>query len=101
MQTTYENFRYRSENRVNPYNQGAVRNFREILCTKIPASKTDFRAKVERETSRQMVGIPSNIDDQDDTGNLRTKIGADVETGETSSTGEHNLELDSKEYFQS
>ena len=63
-----ENFRYRSENRVNPYNQGAVRNFREILCTKIPASKTDFRAKVERETSRQMVGIPSNIDDQDDTG---------------------------------
>ena len=69
-----ENFWYRSENRVNPYNQGAVRNFREILCTKIPASKTDFRAKVERETSRQMVGIPSNIDDQDDTGNLRTKI---------------------------
>ena len=63
-----ENFWYRSENRVNPYNQGAVRNFREILCTKIPASKTDFRAKVERETSRQMVGIPSNIDDQDDTG---------------------------------
>ena len=63
-----EHFRYRSENRVNPYNQGAVRNFREILCTKIPASKTDFRAKVERETSRQMVGIPSNIDDQDDTG---------------------------------
>lgn len=100
-QTTYENFRYRSEIRVNPYNQGAVRNFREILCTKIPASKTDFRAKVERDASRQMVGIPSNIDDQDDTGNFRTKIGADVETGETSSTGEHNLELDSKEDFQS
>lgn len=99
-QTTYENFRYRSENRINPYNLGAVRNFREILCTKIPASKTDFRAKVERDASRHVVDIHSHTDYQDDPGNFRTKIGADVETGGTS-TGEHDLELESKDELQS
>jgi len=100
-QTTYENFRYRSETRVNPYNLGAVRNFREILCRKIPPSKTDFRAKAERDASRQMVDISSNTGYEDDTGNFRTKIGADVETGGTSSTGEHNLALESKEELPS
>lgn len=99
-QTTYENFRYRSENRINPYNLGAVRNFREILCTKIPASKTDFRAKVERDASRHVVDIHSHTDYQDDPGNFRTKIGADMETGGTS-TGEHDLELESKDELQS
>lgn len=46
-QTTYENFRYRYDNKVNPYDQGPARNVKEILCSGIPQSKVNFRAKVE------------------------------------------------------
>ncbi|KAG0504795.1 hypothetical protein M758_N017800 [Ceratodon purpureus] len=45
-QTTYENFRYRYDNKVNPYNQGCTSNFEEIFCSKIPASKNRFRSRV-------------------------------------------------------
>ncbi|VFQ80010.1 unnamed protein product [Cuscuta campestris] len=48
-QTTYENFRYRYDRRVNPYNKGVVQNFIEIFFASIPPSKNDFRAKVQRE----------------------------------------------------
>ncbi|CAK9175149.1 unnamed protein product [Ilex paraguariensis] len=57
-QTTYENFRYRYDRRANPYNQGIVENFKEILCTSIPLSKNNFRAKVpwEPELPARSVG---------------------------------------------
>ncbi|CAN1295814.1 Probable protein S-acyltransferase 7 [Linum perenne] len=48
-QTTYENFRYRYDNRANPYYKGVVDNFKEIFCSSIPPSKNDFRAVVPRE----------------------------------------------------
>uniref|UniRef100_A0A5B7A7P7 S-acyltransferase n=1 Tax=Davidia involucrata TaxID=16924 RepID=A0A5B7A7P7_DAVIN len=53
-QTTYENFRYRYDQRGNPYNKGVVQNFKEIFCTSIPPSKNKFRAKVPRES-----GLPA------------------------------------------
>jgi len=49
LQTTYENFRYRYDNRANPYNKGVVENFKEIFCSPIPPSKNNFRAKVPKE----------------------------------------------------
>lgn len=52
-QSTYENFRYRYDRRVNPFNRGVLNNFLEIFCTSIPPSKNNFRAKVVREP-----GIP-------------------------------------------
>ncbi|CAH9062299.1 unnamed protein product [Cuscuta europaea] len=48
-QTTYENFRYRYERKMNPYNVGIAENFREIFCSRIPKSKNNFRAKVKVE----------------------------------------------------
>ncbi|PKA54821.1 putative S-acyltransferase [Apostasia shenzhenica] len=45
-QTTYENFRYRYERKVNPYNRGTVANFKEIFFAKISPSNNNFRARV-------------------------------------------------------
>ncbi|KAJ4973255.1 hypothetical protein NE237_006429 [Protea cynaroides] len=50
-QTTYENFRYRYDGKMNPYNLGWVRNVREIFFSKIPTSKNNFRAKVKEDPS--------------------------------------------------
>ncbi|KAL2482626.1 putative protein S-acyltransferase 7 [Forsythia ovata] len=55
-QSTYENFRYRYDRRDNPYNKGVVRNFMEALCSNIPGSKNNFRAKVMEEP-----GIPNSV----------------------------------------
>jgi palmitoyltransferase ZDHHC9/14/18 len=48
-QTTYENFRYRYDNKENPYHRGLVQNFIEIFFTKTSPSKNNFRAKVTHE----------------------------------------------------
>lgn len=59
LQSTYENFRYRYDQRANPYNRGIFKNFRDVFCTSIPASKNNFRAKIPIEpaiTSRRISG---------------------------------------------
>ncbi|XVF56337.1 hypothetical protein PTKIN_Ptkin06aG0111500 [Pterospermum kingtungense] len=43
-QTTYENFRYRYDEKENPFNKGILSNFREIFLSKLPASMIKFRA---------------------------------------------------------
>ncbi|XP_071731791.1 probable protein S-acyltransferase 7 [Rutidosis leptorrhynchoides] len=48
-QSTYENFRYRYDRTENPYNSGAIENFKEVFWRSIPPSKNDFRAVVQRE----------------------------------------------------
>lgn len=58
-QSTYENFRNRYDERVNPYNKGVIKNFMEVFCTSIPPSKNNFRAKIPKEpaiTSRRISG---------------------------------------------
>ncbi|MBA0726735.1 hypothetical protein Golax_002543, partial [Gossypium laxum] len=50
-QTTYENFRYRYDSKRNPYNRGCVRNVSEIFLSKIPKSKSNFRAMVKVDSS--------------------------------------------------
>lgn len=50
-QTTYENFRYRYDGKMNPYNRGCVQNIMEIFFSKIPSSKNKFRAKLKGDTS--------------------------------------------------
>lgn len=59
-QTTYENFRYRYDNKVNPYNRGCVSNFKEIFCTSIAPSKNDFRTRVQDVGPGQMGAVPQN-----------------------------------------
>nr|XP_043622713.1 probable protein S-acyltransferase 3 [Erigeron canadensis] len=41
-QTTYENFRYRYEKKKNPFNEGFIKNLKDVFCTKLP-SPIDFR----------------------------------------------------------
>ncbi|KAI9177767.1 hypothetical protein LWI28_019041 [Acer negundo] len=52
-QSTYENFRYRYDQRDNPYNKGVIENFMEVFCTSIPPSKNNFRAKIPKEPAIQ------------------------------------------------
>ncbi|CAN8244675.1 unnamed protein product [Cochlearia groenlandica] len=51
-QTTYENFRYRSDNRINVYNRGCSNNFKETFCSKVTPSRNDFRAFIKEEPRR-------------------------------------------------
>jgi palmitoyltransferase ZDHHC9/14/18 len=51
LQTTYENFRYHYYLRTNPYNRGLVQNFIESLCSRIPSSKNNFRAKAKEDSA--------------------------------------------------
>lgn len=48
-QTTYENFRYRYDQRANPYNRGVIENIKEIFFTAIPPSKNNFCGRVQQE----------------------------------------------------
>lgn len=54
MQTTYENFRYRYDEKENPYNKGMTNNLREIFFSRIPPSMNDFRAFVEEDEFMDM-----------------------------------------------
>lgn len=47
MQTTYENFRYQYDRKMNPYNVGIARNCMEVFCSKMPRSRNNFRALIK------------------------------------------------------
>ncbi|OIT05446.1 PREDICTED: probable protein S-acyltransferase 7 [Nicotiana attenuata] len=53
-QTTYENYRYRYERKMNPFNLGCARNFKEIFCTSMPRSRINFRAQVKVDRSSSL-----------------------------------------------
>ncbi|XP_042421165.1 protein S-acyltransferase 8-like [Zingiber officinale] len=64
-QTTYENFRYRADNRVSAYDRGCLNNFAEVLCTKIKPSQNSFRAYVQEESARpHPVNRPRNVEEE-------------------------------------
>ncbi|CAL5000012.1 unnamed protein product [Urochloa decumbens] len=50
-QTTYENFRYHYDRKTNPYNLGVGRNFIDVLFSRVPSSKNNFRAKVKEDSA--------------------------------------------------
>ncbi|CAI9266546.1 unnamed protein product [Lactuca saligna] len=81
-QTTYENFRYRADNRINIYDQGCAGNFKEVFCTKIKPSRNKFRAFMEEvhrppppATSRESGGEESGPEDR------RLKVEDDMDLG--------------------
>lgn len=83
MQTTYENFRYRADNRINVYNRGCVNNFLEVFCTEVKPSRNNFRAFVEEEMQRPPPLPTAREAEQDDSGgDPRSKVEEDLDIGE-------------------
>ncbi|CAA6654450.1 unnamed protein product [Spirodela intermedia] len=57
-QTTYENFRYRYETKVNPYDKGIFRNFKSLFFSRIPPSMNNFRSWVPTESAEAVPLTP-------------------------------------------
>ncbi|XP_024930284.3 protein S-acyltransferase 8 [Ziziphus jujuba] len=82
-QTTYENFRYRADNRINVYNRGCLNNFLEVFCTKGKPSRNNFRAFVQEEVQRPPpLPSPREVEPDDLGGDPRAKVEDDLEIGE-------------------
>lgn len=82
-QTTYENFRYRADNRINVYNRGCLNNFLEVFCMEIKPSKNNFRAHVQEEVQqRPHLPITRETEADDLGGDPRSKVEDDLEIGE-------------------
>ncbi|KAL9264402.1 S-acyltransferase 8-like protein [Drosera capensis] len=80
-QTTYENYRYRADNRRNVFDRGCVSNFFDVFCTKTMSSRNNFRAWVQEEaprppTLRTMAG---SVDEPSE--DRRAKVEDDLEIG--------------------
>lgn len=83
LQTTYENFRYRSDNRINVYNRGCLNNFLEVFCTKVKPSRNNFRALVQEEVPRPTRPVISQEPEPDTGGgDPRPKVEDDLDIGE-------------------
>ncbi|KAI5582262.1 hypothetical protein BDE02_07G074000 [Populus trichocarpa] len=75
-QTTYENFRYGAANRHNVYDQGCLRNFLEVFCTKTNPSRNNFQAYVQEEMPMR---ITREVKIDDSEGDSRTKVQDNLE----------------------
>lgn len=87
LQTTYENFRYRADNRINVYDRGCVNNFLEVFCSKIKPSKNKFRAYVEEEVQRPPLAsthqaAAAAAEEEDLNADTREKVEDDLGIGE-------------------
>uniref|UniRef100_A0A1D1Z1W2 S-acyltransferase n=1 Tax=Anthurium amnicola TaxID=1678845 RepID=A0A1D1Z1W2_9ARAE len=80
-QTTYENFRYRADNRLNVYDRGCLNNFLEVFCTKIKPSRNKFRAYVQEENARPVVARGVRETEDDSAGEPRAKVEDDLDLG--------------------
>ncbi|CAI9787080.1 unnamed protein product [Fraxinus pennsylvanica] len=80
-QTTYENFRYRADNRVNVYDRGCLNNFLEVFCTKVKPSKNNFRAFVQEEAQRSTTVPITREAEAEDIGGRRMKVEDDMDIG--------------------
>ncbi|CAA2943400.1 S-acyltransferase 8 [Olea europaea subsp. europaea] len=80
-QTTYENFRYRADNRINVYDRGCLNNFLEVFCTKVKPSKNNFRAFVQEETQRSTTVPIARESEAEDIGDRRMKVEDDMDIG--------------------
>ncbi|KAE8659035.1 Protein S-acyltransferase 8 [Hibiscus syriacus] len=80
--TTYENFRFRADNRINVYNLGCPSNFLEVFGTTIKPSKNNFRAFVREEAPRPTLPSTQGAEAEDLGGDPRSKVEDDLEIGE-------------------
>ncbi|KAG1363198.1 protein S-acyltransferase 8-like [Cocos nucifera] len=80
-QTTYENFRYRAEDRPNVYDRGCLNNFLEVFCSKIKPSRHNFRAHVREEVARPARISHARAVEDEPAGGPRAKVEDDLEFG--------------------
>ncbi|XP_009628288.1 protein S-acyltransferase 8-like [Nicotiana tomentosiformis] len=79
-QTTYENFRYRAENRINVYDLGCLNNFMEVFCTKVKPSRNNFRGYVQEEEPQPP--LPTTREAEVEMGeDQRVKVEDDLDIG--------------------
>ncbi|KAM3290204.1 protein S-acyltransferase 8 isoform X1 [Capsicum chacoense] len=81
-QTTYENFRYKGNNRTSVYNRGCITNFLLLFCSRIEPSKINFRGYLQEEASKPP---KSNIQETDiniSDGDTRIKVEDDLDIGD-------------------
>ncbi|GAB2232003.1 hypothetical protein Droror1_Dr00011023 [Drosera rotundifolia] len=80
-QTTYENYRYRADNRRNVFDRGCVSNFFDVFCTKTMPSRNNFRAWVQEEAPRPptLRTMPGSVDEPSE--DRRAKVEDDLEIG--------------------
>jgi len=81
LQTTYENFRYRADNRPNVYDRGCVNNFMEVFCTRGKPSRNKFRAFVREEAPRPPPTSRSREPEPESASEPRSKVEDDLEIG--------------------
>lgn len=83
VQTTYENFRYRADNRINVYDRGCLNNFSEVFCTKVKPSKNNFQALVQEESQSQRPPVPASRDAETEEirDDRRMKVEDDLDIG--------------------
>lgn len=81
LQTTYENFRYRSDNRINVYDRGCLSNFLEVFCTAIKPSRNNFRSFVREEIQRPHLPSIRGAESEDFGDDRRTKVEDDQDIG--------------------
>ncbi|XP_073285943.1 protein S-acyltransferase 8-like [Primulina huaijiensis] len=80
-QTTYENFRYRAENRINVYDRGCLNNFLEVFCTMVKPSKNKFLAFVQEEPQRPTLPTTRDAEPVDTGEDRRMKVEDDLDIG--------------------
>ncbi|CAN6485214.1 unnamed protein product [Victoria cruziana] len=80
-QTTYENFRYRAENRLSTYDKGCLSNFCEIFCTSVQPSKNRFRAKEQQDVQKPLPSQMESRDMEEPVEYIRSKVEDDLEIG--------------------
>ncbi|XP_019175166.1 PREDICTED: protein S-acyltransferase 8-like [Ipomoea nil] len=80
-QTTYENFRYRSDHRLNVYNRGCLNNFFEVFCTKVKPSRNNFRAFVQEEPPRPPLPTTREGEMEEMCEDRRAKVEDDLDIG--------------------
>ncbi|KAH7671227.1 palmitoyltransferase ZDHHC9/14/18 protein [Dioscorea alata] len=80
-QTTYENFRYRSDNRANVYDRGCVNNCLEVFCRKTKASRNKFRSFVNEDPPRPPPISRYRESEDESASNPRSKVEDDLEFG--------------------
>jgi len=80
-QTTYENFRYRADNRINVHDRGCLSNFLEVFCTTIKPSRNDFRSFVQEELQRPHLPSTREAESEDFGDDRRAKVEDDLDIG--------------------